>query len=271
MLLSFLLAASCHSLPIPEKRPTKEDGSLRSIERIIFELQRAKSKNLQEKTPSSGYTECRREREKFHLHPIRVYHFFETIKTSETMSEIAKTQDSETRAAVGSSPDRNGMTSLGAGGKDSSSATAAPSSPAVEPQNVVQNSFSAYSPYYSSYVENEMRGMTIMQETLRDIAARTKTFGKCGVLMSESTKRLALACRLRRPYVVEDESEREHIEQIHQMEVAERRRAVGDDMASLLSVMSEVSPLGGRKNPELSGGAHNAYSPLTCLVSVDAG
>jgi hypothetical protein len=105
----------------------------------------------------------------------------------------------------------------------------------------VQNSFSANSPYYSSYVENEMRSMNIMNETLKDIVARTKTFGKCGTLMSESTRRLALACRLRRPYVVESDQDKKEIEKQHEMEVAERKRALGDDMASLLSVMSEVS------------------------------
>lgn len=113
----------------------------------------------------------------------------------------------------------------------------------------VQNSFSADSPYYSSYVENEMRSMNVMHDTLKDIAARTKTFGKCGALMSESTRRLALACRLRRPYVVEDEKDAEEIERQHEMEEMERRRAVGDDMASLLAVMSEVS------ESELSSGA----------------
>jgi hypothetical protein len=104
----------------------------------------------------------------------------------------------------------------------------------------VQNSFSADSPYYKSYVENEMKSMQIMNETLKDIAARTKTFGKCGALMSESTRRLALACRLRRPYVVDEEKNADEVERQHEMEVAERRKAVGDDMASLLSVMSEV-------------------------------
>jgi hypothetical protein len=108
----------------------------------------------------------------------------------------------------------------------------------------VQNSFSANSPYFSSYVENEMRSMNIMNETLKDIAARTKTFGKCGALMSESTRRLALACRLRRPYTVEDEKDAEELERHQEMEVAERRRAVGEDMASLLAVMSEVSQTG---------------------------
>jgi hypothetical protein len=104
-----------------------------------------------------------------------------------------------------------------------------------------QNSFSADSPYFSSYVENELDSMQVMDEVLRDISARTKTFGKCGALMSEATRRLALSCRLRRPYVAEDEKEMEVQEQIREREVAERRRAVGEDMASLLSVMAEVS------------------------------
>jgi hypothetical protein len=106
-----------------------------------------------------------------------------------------------------------------------------------------QNSFSADSPYFSSYVENELQSMTIMNDTLKDIAGRTKTFGKCGALMSEATRRLALACRLRRPYVVEDEKEMEAQEQEREMEVNDRRRAVGEDMASLLAVMSEVSDM----------------------------
>jgi hypothetical protein len=104
----------------------------------------------------------------------------------------------------------------------------------------VENSFSADSPYFSSYVENELRSMTIMNETLRDVAGRTKTFGKCGALMSEATRRLALACRLRRPVSAEDEKEGEQHERLREIQVAERRRAVGDDMASLLGVMSEV-------------------------------
>ena len=104
----------------------------------------------------------------------------------------------------------------------------------------VQNSFSADSPYFSSYVENEMNSMQIMHQTLNDIAARTKTFGKCGALMSESTRRLALACRLRQPHTDED-GDPEEIDRRRETDVAERRRAVGEDMGSLLGVMSDVS------------------------------
>jgi len=103
----------------------------------------------------------------------------------------------------------------------------------------VQNSFSADSPYFSSYVDNEMNSMQIMHETLNDIAARTKTFGKCGSLMAESTQRLALACRLSQPHTDEEE-DYEFVERRREMEVAERRRAIGEDMASLLGVMSDM-------------------------------
>jgi len=79
---------------------------------------------------------------------------------------------------------------------------------------------------------------------LRDIAGRTKTFGKCGALMAESTRRLALSCKLRRPFTMntgEDQKEMEAEEQKREEEVLNRRHAVGEDMAGLLAVMSEVS------------------------------
>jgi hypothetical protein len=104
----------------------------------------------------------------------------------------------------------------------------------------VQNSFSADSPYFSSYVENEMNSMQIFHSTLNDIAARTKTFGKCGALMSESTRRLALACRLQQPNADDDGYSFEETKSREAEAVADRRRAVGEDMASLLGVMSEV-------------------------------
>ena len=104
----------------------------------------------------------------------------------------------------------------------------------------VQNSFSADSPYFTSYVENEMNSMHVMHQTLNDIAARTKTFGKCGALMAESTRRLALACRLRQSRT-DEEGESEEAERRQETEVAERRRAVGEDLAGLLGVMSDVS------------------------------
>jgi len=103
----------------------------------------------------------------------------------------------------------------------------------------VQNSFSADSPYFSSYVENEMNSMHVMHQTLNDIAARTKTFGKCGALMAESTRRLALSCRLRQART-EEEGDRDEADRRQEAEVAERRRAVGEDLASLMGVMADL-------------------------------
>lgn len=103
-----------------------------------------------------------------------------------------------------------------------------------------QNSFSADSPYYESYVENEVRNIAIMHDTLHDIAARTKTFGKCGSLMSEATRRLALSCRLRRPYSADDEKDMAVQERRMANEAAQRRHALGDEMASLLGVMANM-------------------------------
>lgn len=82
--------------------------------------------------------------------------------------------------------------------------------------------------------------MHVMHQTLNDIAARTKTFGKCGALMAESTRRLALACRLRQSRT-EEEGDGEEAERRQETEAAERRRAIGEDLTGLLGVMSDVS------------------------------
>jgi hypothetical protein len=89
-----------------------------------------------------------------------------------------------------------------------------------------------------------MQSLHVMNDTLRDIAGRTKTFGKCGALMAEATRRLALSCKLRRPFTMnqgEDQEEIEAEEQRREGDVLNRRHAVGEDMAGLLAVMSEVS------------------------------
>eukprot|EP00538_Stauroneis_constricta_P004203 CAMPEP_0119553858 /NCGR_PEP_ID=MMETSP1352-20130426/6499_1 /TAXON_ID=265584 /ORGANISM="Stauroneis constricta, Strain CCMP1120" /LENGTH=872 /DNA_ID=CAMNT_0007600341 /DNA_START=91 /DNA_END=2709 /DNA_ORIENTATION=- len=104
-----------------------------------------------------------------------------------------------------------------------------------------QKSFCADSPYYSSYVDHEMQHLQVMKESLKEIAARTKTFGKCGALMAESTRRLAMACRLQRPInPADDDKDEEAIAERRAYEEAERRRSVGDEMASLMGVMAEM-------------------------------
>lgn len=59
-----------------------------------------------------------------------------------------------------------------------------------------QTSFTADSPYFTAYVDKEMKHLNVLTTTLRDISSKAKTFGKCGVLMSEATRRLSSACKL---------------------------------------------------------------------------
>lgn len=107
-----------------------------------------------------------------------------------------------------------------------------------------QTSFTADTPYYTSYVESEMRHLTTLTDTLKDISARAQTFGKCGVLMSEATRRLSMSCKLRpndsaAPKEESSDEEEKRQEEEERM-VAERRASVGEEMGSVLHVLGEV-------------------------------
>ena len=103
-----------------------------------------------------------------------------------------------------------------------------------------RTSFTADSPYYTSYVEQEMRQLQVLSETLRDISARAKTFGKCGALMSEATRRLALACRFR-PSSPGNSDDDEEAKQDREDKVArERQESVGEEMGAVLFTLGEV-------------------------------
>lgn len=122
-----------------------------------------------------------------------------------------------------------------------------------------RTSFTADTPYYTSYVENEMSQLATLHETLLDISARAKTFGKCGALMAEATRRLSLACRLQPTNTSQSSggnhnnsngnnnnnsggngSDRETEQQHRQKIVQERREAVGEDMGVVLETLGEV-------------------------------
>lgn len=129
------------------------------------------------------------------------------------------------------------------------------------------SSFTADSPYYTSYIEKEMRQFQVLTETLRDISARSKTFGKCGALMAEATRRLALACRFQ-PSLPDannsggdsggtDEQQR----QKHQTEerlYQERKASVGDEMGMVLATLGGVSMFVDRP-PAMSCSLNNLY------------
>lgn len=120
-----------------------------------------------------------------------------------------------------------------------------------------RTSFTADSPYYTSYVETEMRQVQVLSQTLQEISARAKTFGKCGALMAEATRRLALACRLKpsspnninnnynsnsnqnnnnNSYDDEDGKNGGDEDKV----VKERQEAVGEEMMVVLSTLGEV-------------------------------
>ncbi|KAL7545384.1 hypothetical protein ACHAWF_008735 [Thalassiosira exigua] len=141
-----------------------------------------------------------------------------------------------------------------------------PSSPsnhnpsASSSSSAVAPSFTSDSPYLRSYVDREMRSLVVLTETLRDISARARTFGKCGALMAEATRRLSGACRLNVPGSGSGggssgggggagnggregggEGGEGGAEEDEALRLArERRQSVGDEMASVLGVLGEI-------------------------------
>lgn len=109
-------------------------------------------------------------------------------------------------------------------------------------------SFTSDSPYLQSYIDREMRNLHVLTETLRDISARARTFGKCGALMAEATRRLSSACRLNPPNGssgggnnTRSSESGEETDQDEQMRVmTERQESIGDEMTSVLSVLGEI-------------------------------
>lgn len=103
------------------------------------------------------------------------------------------------------------------------------------------HSFLADSPYFNAFIENDVKSLSVLIETLQDISARTKTFSKCGALMAESTRRLSFSCRLKRDNdLSEDMTEEEKTDREAKLG-KERRRALGNEMADLLELLGEVS------------------------------
>ncbi|KAL9191455.1 hypothetical protein ACHAXT_001161 [Thalassiosira profunda] len=106
-------------------------------------------------------------------------------------------------------------------------------------------SFTSDSPYLQSYMDRELRNLVVLTETLRDISARARTFGKCGALMSEATRRLSGACRLNPPNSgargdgTGEEPKEGEDEEYHRL-LQERRESIGDEMTSVLAVLGEI-------------------------------
>jgi hypothetical protein len=103
-----------------------------------------------------------------------------------------------------------------------------------------RTSFTADSPYFTSFCDGEIKSLQILSDSLRDISARTKTFCKTGALMSEAMRRLANSCKLRQERnSSQDDADEERLET--EDIVQQRRHAVGEEMATLLQLLGEVS------------------------------
>jgi len=119
------------------------------------------------------------------------------------------------------------------------------SSPRKSNKKKNQYSFTADSPYFTSYVDKEMKNLNVLTETLRDISAKAKTFGKCGVLMSEATRRLSQSCRLQSAKVINvdgipNDANNANLSEKERQAVLEREKSVGEDMAGVLRVLGKV-------------------------------
>jgi hypothetical protein len=118
----------------------------------------------------------------------------------------------------------------------------------ADPSWKARNSFTADSPYFGAFCDAEVKQLHILSDSLREIASRTQTMTKTGMLMSEASRRLAASCQFRAlsPENEGEESEEEMHQrtQREQQERQIRKQAVGEEMASFLDVFGDVSALG---------------------------
>ena len=115
------------------------------------------------------------------------------------------------------------------------------------PLQLGSQSFPADSPYLSSHIDKEMHNLAVLSDTVREISARTTTFGKCGFLMAEATRRLSQACKLQ-PSSSSSKKDKDSrgVDLINEEKVkerkiiAEKRESVGEKMGDVLGILGEV-------------------------------
>ena len=161
---------------------------------------------------------------------------------SEDSNSAQPVENDETAAAsiaaaeyTDSAPNTNGS---GSGSGSTSTSTSSTPKPPVVIKS--RTSFTADSPYFTSFCDGEIKSLSTLSNSLRDISARTNTFCRTGALMSEAMHRLANSCKL----CPERNLSQDHPdEERHEQEdvVQQRRQAVGEEMAKLLQLLGEVS------------------------------
>jgi Putative GTPase activating protein for Arf/PH domain len=103
-----------------------------------------------------------------------------------------------------------------------------------------RTNFTAESPYFTSYCQAEVKNLKILSDTLVDITAKTRTFCKTGLLMSDASRRLAMSCKLRNIENTESGDEDSESEQRAEQIVEEKRQAVGKEMSTMLNLLGNM-------------------------------
>jgi len=104
-----------------------------------------------------------------------------------------------------------------------------------------RTSFTADSPYFDAFVDGEIGSLNLLSETLGDISEKARAFVRAGAVMSQATRRLALACKLRRDPAEDNNHGSGDENGLNEEELAKQRRgAVGEEMANVLELLGEV-------------------------------
>jgi hypothetical protein len=108
------------------------------------------------------------------------------------------------------------------------------------PEADPSTSFTADSPYFKTYVENEIEDLETLKAVLAEISQKAGIFGANARLMIQSMRELAQACRLKcdmEKLDGESEIERKHRELGY---LKERRSCLGEDMVAVFKNLGQV-------------------------------
>ena len=126
--------------------------------------------------------------------------------------------------------------------------------PSISSTMMVANStsFTSESPYLDAFCNAEMQSMTVMGETLQNIAEKARNLTRTGLIMCEASQRLAQCCKLRgdenwslqqqqqQQMMEQQQKSKQEIQQMEEDQYQHRRMAVGEDMAQLLQIVGTV-------------------------------
>lgn len=107
-----------------------------------------------------------------------------------------------------------------------------------------RNSFTADSPYFNAFCDAEVKQLHTMSDALREISRNTQALTQTGVAMAHAAQHLSASCKFQSVVdIPPDETTIEKDQRLHAMKMRRhlRKQAVGDEMASFLQVLGDVS------------------------------